>query len=419
MRILLLSFYFEPDLCACSFRATPFVRALSKLIGNDGEVDVITTLPNRYQSYQREALETEIRGNVRISRIQLPSHKSGFVDQSLAFSTFAKSVIAGTQGKDYDVVFATSSRLFTASLGAYIARRKKARLYLDIRDIFSETIRDVLPRGTGRFMFPLFSLLERLTLSSAARINLVSEGFRDYFPGRYPKPKYSYITNGIDDEFLGGDYRKAETTAKKVVLYAGNIGEGQGLERVIPEGAKRMGSGYEFWIVGDGGRRPKLEQELARLGVDNVRLLPPVSRAELLKLYAKADYLFLHLNDYPAFRRVLPSKIFEYAATGKAILAGVAGYAAHFIQEHVSNAAVFKPCDVDGFCSGLAGLNPAPHERADFVANFTRTALMDQLAASVVALMPAPVPGRSSAEMDTYSNGVCGPGGDGVRELKL
>ena len=44
------------------------------------------------------------------------------------------------------------------------------------------------------------------------------------------------------------------------------------------------------------------------------------------------DVLFLHLNDYSAFRKVIPSKIFEYAATGKPIVAGVSGYAAEFLR---------------------------------------------------------------------------------------
>jgi len=34
-------------------------------------------------------------------------------------------------------------------------------------------------------------------------------------------------------------------------------------------------------------------------------------------LVVDADVLFLHLNAYKAFEKVLPSKIFEYAATGR------------------------------------------------------------------------------------------------------
>ena len=44
---------------------------------------------------------------------------------------------------------------------------------------------------------------------------------------------------------------------------------------------------------------------------------------ELLNYYNQANILFLHLNSIKAFEKVLPSKIFEYAASNKPILAGV------------------------------------------------------------------------------------------------
>ena len=72
-------------------------------------------------------------------------------------------------------------------------------------------------------------------------------------------------------------------------------------------------------------------------------LLQPVKRDELIEIYQSADVLFLHLNDFDAFKKVLPSKIFEYAATGKPIWAGVAGYAAEFITSKIENSAVFFP----------------------------------------------------------------------------
>ena len=55
--------------------------------------------------------------------------------------------------------------------------------------------------------------------------------------------------------------------------------------------------------------------------------------------------MFLHLNDFNAFEKVLPSKIFEYGATEKPILAGVSGYAKKFIDSEIINCATFNPCD--------------------------------------------------------------------------
>ena len=69
--------------------------------------------------------------------------------------------------------------------------------------------------------------------------------------------------------------------------------------------------------------------------LENVILKDPVSRFELKSIYNTADYLFLHLNDYSAFKKVLPSKIFELATYPKTIIAGVSGYSADFIKKEI------------------------------------------------------------------------------------
>jgi hypothetical protein len=51
MRILLLSFYYQPDLCAGSFRATAMVKALLKRLPAGAHLEIVTTAPNRYVSY--------------------------------------------------------------------------------------------------------------------------------------------------------------------------------------------------------------------------------------------------------------------------------------------------------------------------------------------------------------------------------
>ena len=66
-------------------------------------------------------------------------------------------------------------------------------------------------------------------------------------------------------------------------------------------------------------------KKLADLLINNVNLITPVNRNELIKYYQGSGFLFLHLNDYEAFKKVLPSKIFECGATKKPVIAGVDG----------------------------------------------------------------------------------------------
>lgn len=385
MRVLVLSFYYEPDLSAGSFRNTALVKKLAEQLGCNGQVDVITTLPNRYHTFSAKALEHEAVDNIQVWRVSLPVHKSGMVDQSLAFASYAKAVWQRTRGQKYDVVYASSSRLMSAALGAAIARRMGALLYLDIRDIFTDSFGDLVEKSPLRLTLPLFHLIERFAIRQADRVNLVSPGFVDHFCSIDKSQSFRFFTNGIDDEFIEHDYsHQALAGEPKEILYAGNIGGCQGLHHIIPETAKRLGRGWRFRIIGDGGMRPALVRMLE--GMDNVILEAPVQRHELLERYRKADVLFIHLNDYPAYRKVLPSKLFEYAATGKPILAGVAGQAAEFLKDNVENAAVFAPCDTDGLVKALDTLRLVNMPRTAFVVRYRRAKITEQLADDILAL---------------------------------
>ena len=139
--------------------------------------------------------------------------------------------------------------------------------------------------------------------------------------------------------------------------------------------------------MGAGGRLDVLRDSLQASDLDNVELLPPVAREDLLGLYRECDVLFLHLNDFPAFKRVLPSKLFEYAATGKPIWAGVAGYAAEFIAAELSNVSVFKPCDVEAALESFEQLELGLTDRAAFVQRYARERIMDEMARDILQLL--------------------------------
>ena len=388
-RIVYLTFYYEPDLCAGSFRNTPLAIELAKQAREkDIIVDVYTTLPNRYSSFEQSALEFEELGNLRIHRISLPPHKSGMLDQVFSFKKFYSEVIKLNKNKRAHLVFASSSRLFTAYLGFKIAKKSDAPLYLDIRDIFVDTMSDVFKSKILKLgLLPLLKLIEIRTFNYAKHINLISGGFKSYF-SKFSNTEFTFYTNGIDEEFLETTpiIEKSEKVGnRKTIVYAGNIGEGQGLHKVIPQAAKKLGSEFEFIIIGDGGTKKLLQDEIENLSTSNVVLEKPVNRKELQGIYSNADYLFIHLNDYPAFRKVLPSKIFELATFGKPIIAGVSGFAAEFIKNEVSDSFVFEPCNdkqlVDFLKSDIASNTI---DRKDFKLKYRRSNINNLMAHSIL-----------------------------------
>jgi UDP-N-acetylglucosamine:LPS N-acetylglucosamine transferase len=386
-RIVYLTFYFRPDLCAGSFRNSPLALELAKK-AKEVLIDVYTTLPNRYSTFDADAPEFEEFNNLRIHRISMPPHKSGMLDQVFSFLRYYKEVSRLNKGKKADLVFASSSRLFTAFLGYRIARKTKIPLYLDIRDIFVDTMNDVLKSKILKtVLLPVLKFIESITFNYAKHINLISGGFKEYFQ-KYKKSTFSFYSNGIDDEFLIENniaLNNNSGSAKKVIVYAGNIGEGQGLHKIVPQTAKLLGDRFEFLIIGDGGTKILLQKEIEKVGINNVILKNPINRKELQNVYSSADYLFLHLNDYPAFRKVLPSKIFELATFKKPILAGVSGFSAQFIIDEINNSFVFNPCDSKALANHL--LNPDENlniDRSDFIQKFKRSIINEKMATSIL-----------------------------------
>ena len=387
-RIVYLTFYFKPDLCAGSFRNSPLALVLAKQ-AKDVLIDVYTTQPNRYSTFDADAPDFEEFNNLRIHRINLPPHKRGMLDQVFSFFKFYKEVSRLNKGKRADLVFASSSRLFTAFLGYRIAKKTKTPLYLDIRDIFVDTMNDVFKSKISKIIvLPILKFIERRTFNYANHINLISGGFKEYFL-KYKNSTFSFYSNGIDDEFLVENniaINNNSENGKKIIVYAGNLGEGQGLHKIVPQAAQLLGNKFEVLIIGDGGAKNLLQTEIEKIGINNVILKNPISRKELQKVYNCADYLFLHLNDYPAFKKVLPSKIFELATFKKPILAGVSGFSAHFINDEINNSFVFNPCDYNALVNYL--LNSEENlniDRSDFIQKFKRSIINEKMATSILS----------------------------------
>jgi glycosyltransferase involved in cell wall biosynthesis len=157
------------------------------------------------------------------------------------------------------------------------------------------------------------------------------------------------------------------------------------LHLIVPQLARRLESRVRFVLVGDGGRRRALEAALSESGATNVELRLPVKRDALVNIYAAADVLFFHLNDYDSFKTVLPSKVFEYAALGKPVWAGVAGYSADFVRSEIRNSAVFDPCDIDDAVLAFESLSIQETPRPEFVAKYSRVNISRELAHDILA----------------------------------
>lgn len=400
-RILYLTYYFRPDLCAGSFRNSPLAETLAKEAAKSGvSVDVYTTIPNRYQRFDHPYEPVETLGNLTIYRLEVPRHQSGQLDQMRSFTTYYRQVMSSTREKEVDLVFASSSRFFTSWLGYRMARKKNVPLYVDVRDIFSETLRDLSGNPITRSIGSrLVHLLEKRVYNYSSHINLISEGFLPSFDS-YPKEKITTYTHGIDPAFTNlpqNNFVNEENFNKKIeILYAGNIGHAQALHEILPDIAKALKETHRFTVIGDGSAREILKKVCEQQKLFNVNILDPVQRETLVSHYKDADIFFLNLKDIGVFNKVLPSKLFEYGAAGRPIAAGVAGYAKEFIKQHFPESNVFTPGDPDDAIRVIKEISEKDHiakkpDRNHFIKQFSRTEIDHEIAKSIMnTLFEAP-----------------------------
>lgn len=389
MKLLMLSNYFTPDFSAGSFRMQGLIDALELYRSEGLTIDLITTMPNRYATAKVNALSYEDRGWLRIHRITLPAHQNGMLDQAIAYFSYINAVRKLTKDQQWDLVFATSSRLMTAALGAHVSKRVKAPLYLDIRDLFTLNMRELVKQSPAKMLVPICRLIEGYSFRSAARLNVVSEGFVSYIRSIAPDAEVRCFSNGIDNIFLSEDFTRSDgRDALPLILYAGNIGDGQGLHHILPDVAKKLKGRVRLRVIGDGSKRHALKKAIEFSEVDNVELIPPVPREELIAHYREANILFLHLNELDAFQKVLPSKIFEYAATGRPMVAGVSGYAEDFLRTHLSGVEVFKPLDANAMVLAVTRLlgTTKSIERQNFCDTFSRQNIMQSMARDIMSV---------------------------------
>ena len=127
-----------------------------------------------------------------------------------------------------------------------------------------------------------------------------------------------------------------------------------------------------------------------------------MSRAKLLEYYKKATCLFLHLNTHSAFDKVLPSKILEYGATGKPMIAGVGGYSKKFIYDELVNVIVFKQGDVNDALNALNRVSLAYSDRIRFSEKYKRENIDDRMSEDILQFIQIYFDEFSSLDYYTY-----------------
>jgi glycosyltransferase involved in cell wall biosynthesis len=374
VRILIVTHYFPPETGAPQARLSSLARTWAQ----DGDqVTVLTGMPNHPTGVVPPAYRGAIRrrersDGYRVVRTWLyATPNEGFVRKTIGHLSFMISsvLLGGRSCGPADTVVVSSPTFFAIGAAWLLARLKRARLVVEIRDLWPAIFVE-LGVLTNRRLIGLLERLEMAAYAAADMVVVVSDGFRANLVGRgVPADKVHTIRNGVALDRFGPGAAVGPTVRARLgassgdclVLYAGTHGISQGLPTVADAAARLAGAGIHFAFAGAGADKLRLENRVHELRLRNVTLVPGVPHADVPALLAAADICLVPLRDVPLFSTFIPSKMFEYLAAGKPVIGSVTGEAAQILCE--AGAVVVPPEDSAALADAIRTLAADPYRR--------------------------------------------------------
>ena len=355
MHILFISHYFPPEVNAPANRTYEHAR---RWAADGHQVTVITGVPNHpkgeiFPGYENKWIQEENRDGIRVIRTWMYlGSSSNVITRSLNYVLFAFTVLyASFLAKDPDVVVATTPQFFSGVAGVIVSRIKRRPFVLEVRDLWPDSIVQLLQLRRG-ILVRFLEMIEKALYKSTSGIVVNSRAFIDHIMTfGVPKDRIALIYNGIDPSLFQTRERELDLLrenhldGKFLVAYVGTLGMAHGLVTVLDaaELLRDLGD-VVFVLIGDGADRSRLEEEIAERGLENVRLLGLRPRTEIPRWLASIDVSLVLLRDIPVLETVVPSKIFETLAEARPILVAGRGEVRRLIEEAKAGFVIDPEC---------------------------------------------------------------------------
>lgn len=334
MRLLIVGLNFAPELTGIG----KYTGELAAFLGARGHEVRVVSAPPYYPSWQVQPgyswwrYRREELGRVRVYRVPtwVPRRPTGLrrIAHLLSFSLSTAPALLAQIAWRPEVVLCMAPTLFAAPFALSAARACGAMAWLHLHDFELEMAMGLGILPLKAWLLRPAAWVERRVLAGFDRVTTIAAPMLGRLREKGVQPaRLGVFPNWVDTAMIYPlAAHKAEARSrmglpagKTVVLYAGNMGAKQGLDRLVAV-ARRIGpaSGIHFALCGEGPARAGL-QALAE-GLPHVQFLPLQPVEELNALLNAAD---MHLlpQQAAATDLVMPSKLSAMLASGVPVIA--------------------------------------------------------------------------------------------------
>lgn len=270
--------------------------------------------------------------------INFKKHNS-FLKRALQEARDARRLLKYVSLQNDKIVLVTIPSMFLAFFIPVYLRKKD--VLLDIRDLSWEYLDSKL--FVQKVAKLVFKRLFRYSLNFVKLVTATNKTEVAYIKSIKPGCNILHVSNGIrKQQYEQLEKVTANSVNKFTVSYIGNIGLAQDLSTLI--GAAKMLPNIAFKIVGAGIDEQRITSLIVQSQLDNVEMVGRVSWDKLIGYYNNTHVLYAQLT--PNFSGAMPSKLYEYLATGKKVIYAGEGQAVETLEEF-ENCTVIAPCDID------------------------------------------------------------------------
>jgi glycosyltransferase involved in cell wall biosynthesis len=293
--------------------------------------------------------------------------------------TFSAGVTRALEDEPADLIYQRYGRFTSAGVQASL--RTGAPLFLEYNG--SEVWIGKHWDMSG--MIPLLERFERLNLVAAARVFVVSEVERqNLLRANVPEEKIIVNPNGVDTEVFrpggGAAVRRELRIADNEIVagFVGTFGPWHGVLTLAEAiAALPADSGVRFLLIGAGRFRDEVEQIIRKAGKEpQVIFAGHVDHHKVPAMLDACDILLsphVPLEDGSEFFGS-PTKLFEYMAMGKGIVASRLGQIGNVLA-HEETALLVEPANVQDLSAAIMRLAESSELRARLGAAARRAAV--------------------------------------------
>lgn len=375
MRIVVITQIYHPEMGALANRLYPIVRQLASA---GHKVSVATGMPNYpagriFAGYRGRMLMREENEDCEIVRTlyyTVPRNRSK-LGQLLSYLSFmpAAFVSAMRAGKA-DVVIVSTPPVFVTLPAILLAKLRRARLVLDVRDLWSDELITYNNNGDRTLPIRIARWLERWGYRAADVVCSTTQSLVDTVIERGSARETTFLLpNGADLELFkppagGGESGDPFGFGDRfVVMYSGLFGIKHGLE-VLLEAAKilRDRDDIVFFLIGNGARRDALEKYVRDNSLSNVIISGERPIHEIPAILSRADVCFAACRPEPYPKKLISVKIFEYMACERPVIGSFDGESAKVVKESQAGFVV-PPGDPRSVVEAIEKLYADPQSR--------------------------------------------------------